>query len=116
MKLVRPWGEIRQFYADLAASSSTFSSMLTLVSEIEQSKYATGLFGWTSMHDLCIVQTPVNHPYNGPYLRISPIAQGTLEFRYLDTAIENKQWHRTVDTSKAFARLERFIDQLHWFT
>jgi len=116
MKMVRPWGEIRRFYADLATSSPTFSSMLALVSEIEQSKYATGLFAWTSHSALCIVQTRVSHPYEGPYLRVSPTADGKLEFRYLDTAIENRQWHRTVEASKAFARLERFIDQLHWFT
>jgi hypothetical protein len=116
MQMVQPWSEIRCFYADLVTSSSTFSSMLDLVSEIERSKYATGLFAWTSMHDLCIVQTPVSYPYHGPYLRISTNAEGSLEFRYLDTAIENKQWHRTVEPSQAFARLERFIDQLHWFT
>ena len=89
--------------------------MLDLVEHITPSSYATGLFAWISMYDLCIAQTPVTYPYDGPYLRISPRENGELEFRYLDTAIVNKQWHRTVAGQDAFSQLERFIDQLHWF-
>jgi hypothetical protein len=74
-----------------------------------------GFFEWTSMYDLCIVQTPVTYPYSGPCLCISPGANGQLEFRYLDTIVDEKQWHKTVDGDEGFARLERFIDQLHWF-
>ena len=46
---------------------------------------------------------------------ISPLTHGKLEFRYVDTYIESKQWYRVVDGARAFARLERFIKQLHWF-
>jgi hypothetical protein len=113
--LIQPWSEIRRKYADLAHLKPAFDSMLTLIKEIESSNYATGLFAWTSMSDLCIVQAPVTYPYNGPYLRISPCANGQLEFRYLDTAIKDRQWHRTVNGDEGFTRLERFVDQLHWF-
>src|ERR1700730_10502359 len=95
--LVRSWSEIRRHYANLVTWVPAFDSMLKLVSEIELSRYASGLFAWTSMHDLCIVQTPVTYPYHAPYLRISPCTNGQLEFRYIDTFIMDKQWHRTVD-------------------
>ena len=89
--------------------------MVKLVEKIQSSPYQKGLFAWTSMHDLCIVQTPVEYPYNGPYLRIAPIKNGELEFRYIDTAIEERQWHRVVDGAEGFVRLESFVKQLHWF-
>jgi hypothetical protein len=66
------------------------------------------------MHDLCIAQVPCTYPYNGPYLRVSPRFDGTIEFRYIDTAIEERQWHRLVNEEDAFRRLELFMDQLHW--
>jgi hypothetical protein len=56
----------------------------------------------------------VPYPYNGPYLRISPRFDGTLELRYIDTHIEDKQWRRAVDQDHAFARLERFMEQVLW--
>jgi len=90
--------------------------MLKLIREIEASPYVNGLFAWKSMHDLCIVQTPeVSYPYDGPLLRISPRLDGQVEFRYIDTLIEENQWFRVVDGANAFDRLERFIEQLHWF-
>jgi hypothetical protein len=89
--------------------------MHKLVSNIESSRYVPGLFAWTSAYDLCIAQTPVTYPYHGPHLRVSPLENGQLEFRYLDTQIEQKQWRRVVDGAEGFARLERFIEQLHWF-
>jgi hypothetical protein len=115
MVMIRPWNEIRANYADFANAGSSFQAMYQLVSEIEASDYKHGLFGWTSVHDLCLVQTPVSYPYNGPYLRISPLADGLLEFRYIDTEIRDKQWHRVVAGADGFARLERFFEQLHWF-
>ena len=59
--------------------------MANLVTEIERSRYKEGLFGWTSMTDLCIAQTSVTYPHIEPYLRISTLSDGQLEFRYVDT-------------------------------
>ena len=67
------------------------------------------------MFDLCIVQIPVSHPYNGPLLRISPISEHQIEFRYLDTYEKMQQWHRTVDAEHAWPRLIKFLNQLRWF-
>lgn len=90
-------------------------AMYSFVTALESSSYAVGLFPWTSMLDLCIAQTPVEYPYNGPYLRISPKPGSVVELRYLDSWIKAKQWNRTVPAAETFHAFERFIDHLHWF-
>lgn len=113
--MIRSWEEIRNHYAKLVEAGNSFGAMLKLIDEIESSPYRFGLFAWTSMHELHIVQSPVEYPYNGPYLRIVPVGEDELDFRYIDTAIEEKQWHRVVNGAEGFARLERFLKQLRWF-
>ena len=115
--MVRPWSEIREFYARQghAKDFSKLAPMLELVRAIEASHYAIGLYAWTSHWDLFIVQTPVEYPYHGPRLRISLLGENQLEFRYIDTPYKEKQWSRTVDGMDGFRRLESFIQQLHWF-
>ena|SRR5215813_13025908 len=113
--MIVPWERIRQHYAAIAHCGAAWKAMLNLVDQITTSRYADGLFAWTSMNDLCIVQARVTYPYDGPYLRISPQADGQIEFRYLDTLAVDKQWHRTVAGNEAFRRLELFVNQLHWF-
>ena len=115
--MTQPWESIRQFYTDRQADGSpSIASMVELVTKIESSQYASGLHAWTSMFDLCIVQVPVNYPYNGPFLKVSPAEGGKLDFRYMDTSDLGNQWHRLVDGSDGFHRLESFLDQLHWFS
>jgi len=113
--MVRSWEEIRETYQGFVESGLELKPMLKLVESIQKSPYADGLYAWTSMHDLCIVQSPVTYPYDGPYLRISPQFNGKVEFRYIDTHVESKQWHRTESEDELFPRLEGFINQLHWF-
>ena len=71
------------------------------------------LFGWTSMHDLCVQQTDTP-PYAGPYLRLSPLPSGMIEFRYIDTAVADRQWQRIVTAVAAPAQLSSFLNQLGW--
>ncbi len=113
IKMTRPWVEIGRFCSTLEDVQA--EAMQQLVSAIESSAFAAGVFGWTSMMNLCIAQSPVEHPYNGPYLRISPKTKGMLEFRYLDTWDEGRQWCRMVPQDMAFERLQRFFAELHWF-
>jgi hypothetical protein len=108
--MTRPWADIEATYR----GRDEVAPMLRLVEQIRSSPYELKLHAWTSMHDLCIVQAPCTYPYDGPYLRISPRFDGTIEFRYFDTHIEDKQWHRVVNEDDAFARLERFMEQVHW--
>jgi len=80
---------------------------------IAEGPLGAALFGWTSMHDLCVQQTDVA-PYAGPYLRIAPQLSGMVEFRYLDTAIADRQWQRVVPAGAAPAQLATFLRQLGW--
>jgi hypothetical protein len=108
--MTKPWADIEASYR----GRDEVAGMLRLVEQVRASPYEPALHAWTSMHDLCIVQVPCTHPYDGPYLRVSPRFDGTIEFRYVDTYIENKQWHRVVNEHDAFQRLERFMQQVHW--
>ena len=114
--MTKPWVRIRSFYEELPRGVPALDSMRNLVEEIVKSRYVSDIYAYTSMQDLCIVQTEVAYPYDGPRLVISPLGDGRVEFRYIDTYIKAKQWHRTVDGKDAFARLEKFFSQLHWFS
>ena len=111
--MIRPWKDIKQYYADLVAAGVPLNAMVELVEQIEASKYIHGIYAWTSMHDLAIVQTP---SVGMPYLKISPPRKGKMTFEYLDTHVDARIWRRVVDEAEAFSRLERFFDQLHWFS
>ena len=89
--------------------------MINLIDYICASELSS-LSAWTSMHDLCISQTPVTYPDTGPYLRVSPLANDQLEFRYVDTPEKHKQWCRIVSFEDAVPRLDGFVRQLHWST
>ncbi len=110
--MTQPWSRMQTHFA----RQPSLHGMLTLVNQIIASPYVEGLFPWQSHWDLCLTQTPVEYPYNGPRLRISPLTSEKIEFRYIDTEIVEKQWRRYVDAEHAFARLESFLQQLHWFT
>ena len=85
--MTRPWKDIREHYQELIDKGADLHAMLELVEKIISSSYTAGLFAWTSMHDLCIVQQEVTYPYEGPYFRISPMFNGKIEFRYIDLEI-----------------------------
>jgi hypothetical protein len=112
--MTRPWAQHEAHYRDGVDAGVSVRGMLRLVEQIRASSYERGLHAWTSMFDLCIAQLPCTYPYDGPYLRISPRFDGTIAFRYFDTHIEAKQWHRIVKDEDAFSRLERFMEQVHW--
>ncbi|WP_404712411.1 hypothetical protein [Sphingomonas sp. MMS24-J13] len=98
-------------------SADMFSSALDGIEQlavtVADGPLSSKLFGWVSMFDLCIQQTDAI-PYSGPYLRVSPLASGAVEFRYFDTAIPARQWHREVPPEATVPRFEAFVDQLHW--
>jgi hypothetical protein len=115
-KLIRTWPQLRKFYAGLARDRAALAGMLSLVSQIEESRYAAGIFGWTSHADLQVTQyANAVHGDRHPYLRISVLPSTMLEFRYMDTLVPNLQWRRSVREEQGFQQLERFFRQLHWF-
>jgi hypothetical protein len=113
--MTQPWPQIVAHYEDYSGEQRSIRALARLARRISESPVAKGLFAWTSMFDLCVVQTPVSYPYDGPRLRIAPVSEDRIEFRYLDTLDKAKQWHRTVDADQALPRLVKFLDQLRWF-
>ncbi len=112
--MIRKWSEIRDRYAEWVDHGLPLGPMLQLVAQIDSSAYANGVYGFTSMFDLGITQSP--SAADPPYLRISPMFNGQIEFRYFDTFVGQRQWFRVVKDDEAFARLEKFFEQLHWFS
>lgn len=80
---------------------------------IASGSMASVLFGWTWMFDLCIQQIDA-FPGSGPYLKVSPLPSGMIEFRYIDTAVKARQWHREVPPEAVAGRFQAFLDQLGW--
>lgn len=112
----RPWPEILVYYQNLEDMIPSGSGMLAICERIALSDLARGIYGWTSMHELCITQTPVTYPNTGAYLRISPLRDGRIEFRYFDTMVPQGQWHRVELQTNATARLLSFFAQMGWFS
>ncbi len=111
----QPWPKIVVRYEQYTGNDSAIQAMLVLAKRIANGPLSKGLYAWTSMFDLCVTQTEVTYPYDGPYLRVSPLRDGRVEFRYFDTWEKEKQWHRTVESSDVVPCLLSFLGQLHWF-
>ena len=79
--MIVSWPQIIQRYQERVKSGADLKAMLHLAEDIEHSHYHHGLFAWTSMDDLCIAQTRVAFPYDGPNLQVSPKFNGTMDFR-----------------------------------
>lgn len=118
--MAKTWEQIADHFYDIGQRAIDMNAITALAGIediarcIGRSPRGASLFGWSSVYDLCIQQVDVE-PYTGPYLRISPLTSGLLEFRYMDTAVQGRQWHRTETPSLAVRRLESFFKQMGWF-
>lgn len=113
--MTKPWPQIVALYKEYTGEDVSMAALLALSEYIADGPLSQGLFAWTSMFDLCITQTEVSYPYNGPYLRVSPMRVGLVEFRYIDTMQTDKQWHREVPGHEVTSQLSKFLAQIHWF-
>lgn len=113
--MIRKWDVICSDYARLSRNDKKFLAIFNLVESIRDSKYSNHIYGWTSVIDLFIVQYEVNYPYEGPKLLVRQLENNKLEFRYIDTNKEERQWNRVFDGSEGFGELEKFFFDLHWF-
>jgi hypothetical protein len=117
--MIQPWPEIAAYFSEEPVQRvpqpmrEAFAGIESLARYIAGGPLATHLYGSTSMYDLCIQQTPTR-PDKSPHLRISATKSGLVEFRYVDTAIEKRQWHRMETADRVIVRLDHFLDQLHW--
>ena len=78
--MTQPWPQIVARYDDYKGEHQSIRALGALAQRITQTPLANGLHAWTSMFDLCIVQIPVSQPFDGPFLRISPITEDRIEF------------------------------------
>lgn len=113
--MIRKWNDISSDYERLSSNDNNLLSIYNLVVSIRDSKYSTHIYGWTSVCDLYIVQSEVNHPYDGPKLLVRQLESKKLEFRYIDTFKTERQWSRVFEGSDGFRKLEKIFFDLHWF-
>lgn len=112
----QPWPSIVEQYQGYAGESESIRAVSDLCDHIASGPLSNALFAWTSMFDLHIVQTPVEYPYEGPRLLVSPRLDGQVEFRYVDTPAVDRQWVRSEKPEMVVARLHEFLRQLRWVT
>lgn len=113
--VIQPWSKIVDSYERYAGDRPSMRAMTRLSRFISQTHLARGLFAWTSMHDLCIVQTEVTYPYHGPRLVVSPKGDDQVEFQYVGALDKSKQLHRDVACDQAVPSLLEVLNQLRWF-
>jgi hypothetical protein len=113
----KSWAEIASFLRSLEFEhrdhASAVDGIATVAEFVAEAPLNLGLYGWTSMHTLCIQQTDVE-PYSGPFLRLSPLETGMVKFSYVDTSVAQRQWARTEAPQQAVGRFVKFLEQLHW--
>lgn len=111
------WQEVTKFYRDITEKHSVFRPMMELAEQIAASKYAGGLYPWTSMHTLCISQTP-QADTDKEVLRISVDRDGVLVYDFQETGStlpKYQHWVRRCSPDEGFSRFERFVQLKKWF-
>lgn len=114
-KLAEKYARSAQYHKEWRESHEALGSLCEYIGSSQMSE---ALFGHTSMHTLAISQTPVEYPPHPsvPWLKIEPMDDGKIEFKYVDTQIKERQWIRVVHATQAIERFKKVIDQLNWST
>ncbi len=112
------WQKVTKFYRDRTEENPFFLPMMELAQQIAASKYASGLYPWTSMHTLCMSQTP-EADLTKEVFRIALDPQdGALVFDFQETGStlpKYQHWIRRCSPDEGFARFERFVRLKKWY-
>ena len=114
------WPILAEHYDDAAGYmpewKAAHESMARLCRYIDASPMKSGLHGHTSMHQLRIAQVEYEFPPDPtiPWLTIEPKANDQIEFCYLDTNIEERQWRRITAPANVLDRFRNTVRQLGW--
>lgn len=112
------WQKVTKFYRDIAEKNAFFRPMMELAGQIAASKYANGLYPWTSMQTLCISQTE-EADTDKELLRISLDPRDSvliLDFQETGSTLPKYQhWIRRCPPEDGFSRFERFVKFKGWF-
>lgn len=117
--MIQPWPVIADRYraALRDASAQPFwravERVAALAETIANGPLSQNVVGWTSMHDL-FIQRVGDHPFVAPYLRVSPLSSGTVEFRMIDARLNEGQWRREVPAAETLARADAFLEEIGW--
>lgn len=112
--MTRPWPDLADFFRTFDDDAA--GAIADLCEYIASRPIRSGVHGWQSLRTLAIVQTPVFYPYDGSRLQIEPLADGTIEFRMIDTMVKNRQWSRVEVSERTIERFKQTMRQLNWFT
>jgi hypothetical protein len=112
------WQKVTKFYREITEKNAFFRPMMELAEQIAASKYASGLYPWTSMQTLCISQTE-EADSDKEVLRISldPL-DGVLVYDFQETGStlpKYQHWIRRYSPEEGFTRFERFVKLKGWF-
>ena len=112
------WQKVTKFYRDITEKNPFFRPMMELAGQVAASKCASGLYPWTSMHTLCISQTP-EADTDKEMLRISlDPRDGVLVYDFQETGStlpKYQRWIRRYSTDEGFSRFERLVQLKKWF-
>jgi hypothetical protein len=112
------WQKVTKFYRDITEENAFFRPIMELAEQIAASKYASGLYPWTSMHTLCISQTP-EADSDKEVLRISlDPRDGVFVYDFQETTStlpKYEHWIRRCSPEEGFSRFERFVQLKKWF-
>ena len=115
----RSLSDIAAFYRELTTSRDVpaLRALGDMVEHITVEFGDTRLFCWTSVSALCISQHRWTSPSDWlPYLRVEPLSDQNLEFRYSDSGERRLNWFRIVPPEGVIDCFDAFIAQLHWRT
>jgi len=112
--MIRPWSEIIERYTN--SDTESLKAIGSLCESINAGPYGRSVHSFTSMGDLCICKTPnISKGATGPILKFTAINEREVEYRYIDTFIEGRQWYRVVPSDQVTSQFYRFAEQLNWF-
>jgi hypothetical protein len=109
------WCEIYSFYKELKETHNwKISPMIELVSSIKNSKYAQGMYGYTSHATLCIGQYPELNDINA-LLKIEHIpSKNEISFSYKGDNSLKYTWHKSFPEKDICKEFESFNSELKW--
>jgi len=118
----RDWKDISAFYLDEDYRSEdleynqSLDALGHLCSWVSSSEYSKTLFAFTSHHRLNIFQRPPRYPecLLTQHLNLTPTENGQVEFVFVDTFNQDKQWKRSANKDDICKRLEGFMLQVGW--
>lgn len=110
----RSWNDIIKFYRELNdVYGWNIKPMVSLVEEITSSRYAHGIFPFTSHDTLCISQN--SQVDIDPNLLLINFIGSRFIFKYRESVYAKNPWIKECNNENGFATFEHTMKTLKWF-